>query len=58
MKSGFAPDVRGCELMRPGPRVFYFKPTPTPQLPNPTSPLPPPLGGRMGGVGEDAIHIT
>lgn len=24
MKSGFPPDVRGCELMRPGPCVFYI----------------------------------
>lgn len=32
MKSGFPPDVRGCELMRPGPRVFYFNPAPPTHL--------------------------
>lgn len=54
MKSGFPPDVGGCELMRPGPRVFYFNSSP----PCPPPPLPTPLGGWMGGGGEDAIHIT
>lgn len=35
MKSGFPPDVRGCELMGPGPRVFYFNPaSPTPPHPH------------------------
>lgn len=56
MKSGFPLDVMGCELMRPGPHVFYFNP-PSPQPTNPS----PKSTGRTDGRwrrGCHSYHLT